>query len=233
MAPASPHLAKHVQISALARFAPKSQEMRALIRSQLANPEYWGGLIAAEVFAEHFAEDAELRRHVIDQFSQRPWSFAAAALAELLLRKPDAEVEGLLRDRTAGVRYDIASHFKLVAALWCPEWVVKELEKLLRNIPLELYNLQLPRWVPAIVRRVERDAEVRAALRAGLAGSSASVKASFTSLLVRAYGVSDELQSFARTEVERSEEKSIPEVGFVLGEEAYRIVRHVLLDALL
>src|SRR5271165_1284968 len=228
-------LAQHVQISTLARFAPKSQEMRAMIVPLIthwAGTEYWGGLIAAEVFAEHFAEDAELRRHVIDQFRQNPRSFATAALAELLLFKPHADIERLLRERTVGVRYDIASHFKLVAALSRPERVVEELENLLGSIPLDPHHLHFPRWVPPIVRRVEKDAELRAALLTALTlRSSPSVKASFTSLLVRAHGVGEGLRAFAEPEVERLDAKSIPEVGFDLGAQAYRIVRHVLLEA--
>ena len=180
-------LSQHIQISALARFAPKSQEMRAMIvplLSHWAGTEYWGGLIAAEVFAEHYAEDTELRRHVIDHFNQRPQSFTAAALAELLLVTPDADVEGLLRERTAGVSYDVASHFKLMAALSRPERMVEALEKVLCNIPLDLHSLHFPRWVPAIVRRVRKDAQVRAALVAALsAGSSPSVKASLDLLI--------------------------------------------------
>ena len=148
--------------------------------------------------------------------------------------KPDADVEKLLRDGTLAVRYDIASQFKLVAALSRPERVVEALENVLDNIPLSLDDLHLPRWVPTIVRRVEKDPEVRVALLAALtAKSSPSVRASLTSLLVLAYGVDEELQTFARAEVERLEAKSIPEIGFDLGTQAYRIVRHVLLEALL
>ena len=39
--------------------------------------------------------------------------------------------------------------------------------------------------------------------------------------------------NFRTAEVERLEAKSIPEIGFDLGTQAYRIVRHVLLEALL
>jgi NACHT domain-containing protein len=234
-APKSPFLAKYVQINALARFAPKSPKLRALILDQLIHSgdvEYWGGLIAAEVFAEHFAEDAELRGHVIARFDRNPGSYAAAALAELLLRQPEAEIERLMREKTAGVGYDVATHFKLVAALSSPERVVKALIVLLTNIPLELYSLQLPRWLPAMVRRIEKDGEVRTALRAALtAVATPSVKVSFVSLLAQASTVGEELQAFSAAEAERSDAKSIPEVGFDLGAQAYRIVRHVLLEA--
>jgi hypothetical protein len=86
--------------------------------------------------------------------ARRPTASApapAAAFAELLLRKPDAGVEGLLRERTAGLSYDVASHFKLVAALSRPERVVKALRTLLSNILLEPHDLYLPRWIPTIV----------------------------------------------------------------------------------
>jgi hypothetical protein len=234
-APKSPFLTKYVQINALARFAPKSPEMRALILHQLTHSgdvAYWDGLTAAEAFAEHFAEDAELRGHVIGGFDRNPQSYAAAALAELLLRQPEAEIERLLREKTADVGYDVATHFKLVAALSVPERVVEALIVLLTNLPLDLYRLQLPRWVPTMVRRIEKDGEVRAALRAALtAVATPSVKVSFVSLLAQASTVGEELQAFAAAEAERSDAKSMPEVGFDLGAQAYRIVRHVLLEA--
>ena len=110
-----------------------------------------------------------MRRHVIAQFSQNPGSFATAALAELLLLKPDADVEKLLRDGTLAVRYDIASQFKLVAALSRPERVVEALENVLDNIPLSLDDLHLPRWVD---RAPQRGVGARGRPRspAGLAG---------------------------------------------------------------
>jgi hypothetical protein len=235
-APTSLHLGKYVQINALARFAPKSRELRTLVLHHLTYPgevEYWGALTAAEVFAEHFAEDAELRGHVVDRFDRNPQSFAATALAELLLRRPEAEPERLLREKTADLRYDLATHFKLVAALSPPERVLEALTVLLANIPLDLYSLQLPRWMPGMVRRIEKDTKVRAALRAALTEvATPSEKVSFASLLVRASTVDEWLQAFAVAEVERSDAKILPEVGFDLQAQEYRIVRHVLLEAL-
>jgi hypothetical protein len=76
---ASPHLGKHIQIGSLAAFEPQGTELRATIRDQLlggehrggVRGEYWGGLVAAEVFAEQFSGDAEEpERKVVERYQR-------------------------------------------------------------------------------------------------------------------------------------------------------------------
>jgi len=195
--------------------------------------EYWGSLVAAEMFAEHFSEDSELRLQIIAEFERRPRGFAAAALAEALLRKPDASIEDLLRTKVQSLRYDIATHFKLMAALSTPQRLTGSLIDLLQKRILDAHELQLARWIAAVVRRIERDPEVQAELKRSLrAESPPSVKVSFVALLQRASGVDDDARIFASEELKRSEAEPIPEVGFDLVSQAHRIVRHVLTEAL-
>ncbi len=169
----SPHLSTHLQIGTLATFAPRSVDLRAMVRTHLILPEhheYWGSLVAGEVFADQFADDAELRGEVIEAFSRQPAGIAAtAAIAELMVRNPDADIKRMLNEGTRALAYDAATHFKLVAALLTPDAVIDALQQLLAHLPVDLDRLNLPRWVPTLVRRVERDAELRASFREALA----------------------------------------------------------------
>lgn len=235
MATSSPHLSMHVPMSAMARFAPKSQKMRNLILPVLttSNSQYWEKLIAGEIFAEHFGEDAELRRQVVEHFVRDPQGAGAAALAELVLRRPDFELQRLLREKTKDAEYDIATHFKLVAALSTPTIVIEALEKLLTADLSEIHEWQFPRWVPAMVRRIENDSACKDLLHSAITPmASASVKASFVSLLSRASGVDERLRAFADCELKRMESEGMPEVGFDLSSQSYRLVRQVLIEVI-
>jgi hypothetical protein len=233
--PSSPHLPKHVPISAMAHFAPKAEQMRELIIPALttSKSEYWEMLIAGEIFAEHFGEDVELRHQVVEHFVRDPKGTCAAALAELVLRRPDSELEKLLREKTVGAKYDIATHFKLVAALSAPKYVIEALEKMLTIDLSEIHEWQFPRWVPAIVRRIENDSAVQDLLHAALTPrASASVKASFVSLLSRGARVDERLRAFIVSELDRTESEEMPEVGFDLSSQSYRLVRQVLIETI-
>jgi hypothetical protein len=152
------HLAKYDEINALARFAPMSKELRKLILDQFTGEraEYWGALVAGEVFAEQFAQDAELVEHMIGEFSRFPGGLAAAALAEYILRHPDPRIESLLKEKTAQISYDAASHFKLVAALSTSQKVVQALTQLLNNIPISTHDLHFQRWVQVFQKTMPR-----------------------------------------------------------------------------
>ncbi len=233
----SRHLSKHAQTTALATFDPKSAELRTIVRNHIVgvgNPEYWGGLIAAEVFAEQFSDDVDLRAEVVATFSREPRGFAAtAALAELVLHNPDEKLENLLREKADGVHYDAATHFKLVAALSKPDNIIEALCWLLARLPLDLHQLQLSRWIPALLRRIEKDTAVQAALRLALINSSlTSEKATFMSLLLRAGTIDEGLSAHMATQVNLARTSAMPEVGFDLVAQSYRIVEHVFVEAL-
>jgi len=236
MATSNMHLSKHVPMTAMARFAPNGEQMRNLIVPALTtsnNRQYWEGLIAGEIFAEHFGEDAELRHQVEEHFVRDPQGAGAAALAELLMRRPDPALESLLWEKTRGTKHDIATHFKLVAAMSAPKIVVEELEEILTADLSEIHDRHFPRWVPAIVRRIEKDSAVQDLLHAAITPTApASVKASFTSLLSRASGVDERLRAIAVRELDRMKSRGMPEVGFDLSSQTYRLVRQVLIEVI-
>ena len=136
--------------------------------------------MAAEVFAEYFADDAVLRKQIMDSFSAYPGNMpAAAALAELVLRKPEPQLADFLEEKIRGQSFDVATHFKLVAALAPEEYVTDELQRVMTANPNEIAEWHLQRSIPAIVRRTERDVALRARLEGLLtAGSPAAVKTS-------------------------------------------------------
>ena len=226
---------KHIPISAQARFAPSGKPMRDLVLAALTrfSAQYWEGLIAGEIFAEHFGEDAELRREVVAHILCARQGTGEAALADLLLRHPDPDLERSLREKATGAQYDVATHFKLVAALSGPPTVVHALENFLTRDLSEINAWQLPLWIPAMIRRIEKDPDVQDLLHAALTRTpSPSVRASLVSMLARAAGVDERLRTFVGWELERTESEAMPEVGFDLSSESYRLVRHVLIETI-
>lgn len=232
----SPHLAKDVLISSLAAFEPQSTELRAAVCDQLlSRGEYWGGLVAGEIFAQQFSGDTALVQQVVEAFTRTPARFAtAASLAELVLRKPDQTIERLLREKTEGLPYDAATHFKLAAALSSPDDVVEALRWLLAHLPLDMHELQLPRWVPAMARRIEGDTDLQAALgKAFICSALPSEQASFAALLLRAGAIDGHVAAHIEAQIGSARAATLPEVGFDLVAQAYRVVEHVLVEALL
>ena len=237
--PTTLHVHKVDVISAIARFAPQSEEMRAEITPLLlgstgvgrTNADYWASLMASEIFAEYFSNDLLLRKLVVENFTAHPNNSAAAgALAELVLRQPDAELKLFLAKKCEGISYDIGTHFKLVAALSTPVDIVKEVENLLRR-PIDAQGWSLSHWVPALLRRIKADPELQDALYVGLINEApASIMVSFPALLGRACGTTDKLRLYATNELSRLEQVAIPVVGFDLTTYEHRPAIHVLTD---
>ena len=227
----------YIQMNTLANFSPQCDALRTMVLEQLTAPTrggYWDGLIAGEIFAEKFSTDVEMRAAVISAFERAPYAFAAtAALAELLVLDNDTNLKAILRQKTTGINYDVATHFKLVASLSSPDEVVAALRRLLADLPIELYELQLPRWIPALTRRLERDTELQAAFLQTLARDTpSSIKASFVSLLAQAVGPGSELTEYVSAELRRANTAPFPEIGFDLRSQTNRIVAHVLTETL-
>ena len=60
------------------------------------------------------------------------------------------------------------------------------------------------RWIPAILRRIEKDAGVQDALHSALTSTAVpSIKVSFGSLLASAAGVDERLRTFVASELQR------------------------------
>lgn len=242
--PTTMHVRDHDVIAAIARFAPQSDEMLAKIRPLLLERgghgyrgmgrsygDYWASLATTEIFAEHFSDDTNLKNEIIEVFVAEPRSgTAAGALAELILRKPDAEIHKLLHGKARGINYDTATYFKIIAAVAPPEFVIERLSDLLEGAR-NLNDLSLNYWVPALIRRIKSDEPFQELLYEALAqGLSSSVQVSFPALLGKATGTTDRLRKFAATELTRLEQQDVPLVGFDLTASRHRLGFHVLTD---
>jgi hypothetical protein len=235
-----PH-ARHVHnsdlIAAVAEMAPRSNHMRELIASLLLKPfggrsvaDHWAELRAGEIFAEHF-RDSDLRGKVIDAFKANPDNDrAAGALAELLLREDDEAVGDLLAAGAQGRRYGIGTHFKLVAALSSAESFIEAIEELLTR-DIEADDWSLPYWVPALVRRIKIDGELREKILGALTGAtSVSLKLTLAGLLARAAGSSEGLKDYATDQLVKLESDPIPAIGFDLSSQMHRPLFQLLTE---
>jgi hypothetical protein len=191
-------------------------------------------MMAAEIFADFFANDRVLRQQVIECFTQEPQSStAAAALAELSLRGGASRLLELLGSKSGGLRYDIATHFKLMAALASSEDLLRGVATILDRELIDPDALFAAYWVPAVIRRIEMDEDAQAAMRAAVEGEvSMSAKVSYLAILARANAVNDRVRAFAVTERKRLDQQPIVPVGFDLTVGAHRPEVHVLHEVL-
>jgi hypothetical protein len=228
--PGARHVHQSDLVAAVAEMEPRGNATRELIASLLLTPfwarsiaDHWAELRAGEIFAEYFRGDSDLRAKVIDAFrTNADNAGAAGALAELLLREDDAAVEQLLVAGVQGRHYGVGTHFKLIAALASPEAFIEEISGLLtRDIDPDEWSL--PYWVPALVRRIEMDAELRAKmLEVFSAAASVSMKLTFAALLGRGAGSTDQLKAYAAEELRRLQADPIPAIGFDLTSYGHR-----------
>jgi len=228
--PGARHVHKSDLVAAVAEMEPRGNPMRELIATLLLTPfwarsvaDHWAELRAGEIFAEYFRGDSDLRAKVIDAFrTNADNAGAAGALAELLLREDDAAVEQLLVAGVQGRRYGVGTHFKLVAAFSSADAFIDEISRLLTR-DIEPDDWSLPYWVPALVRRIKIDAELRAKMLEALgAVVSVSTKVTFTALLARAAGSTDQLKAYAAEELRKLQADPIPAIGFDLTSYAHR-----------
>jgi hypothetical protein len=236
--PGAQHVHKSDLIAAVAEMAPRGNYMRELIASLLLTPfrarsvaDHWAELRAGEIFAEHFRGDSDLRGKVVDAFSANAFSAgAAAALAELLLREDDAAVGDLLISRVQDRRYGIGTHFKLIAALSSADAFIDEIGSLLTR-DIEPDEWSLPYWVPALVRRIKIDSELRSKMLLALGtAASVSMKLTLAALLARAAGSTDQLKAYAADELRKLESDLIPTIGFDLTSFAHRPLFQLLTE---
>jgi hypothetical protein len=236
--PGAQHVHKSDLVAAVAEMEPRGNLMRELIVPLLLTPfwarsvaDHWAELRAGEIFAEYFRGDADLRAKVIDAFRTNPDNAGAAgALAELLLREDDAVVEELLVAGVQGRRYGVGTHFKLVAALSSADAFIDEVARLLtRDIEPDEWSLSY--WVPALVRRIKIDGELRATMLEALgAATSVSMKLTLAALLARAAGSTDQLKAYAEQKLLKVEADPTPTIGLDLTSYAHRPLFQLLTE---
>jgi hypothetical protein len=223
------HLLQHAEIQLLARFRPRSKELRALITRLLLPTEderhfsrgrdfeYWGTLVAAEVYAQQYSDDIELRAQLIARATAGDtWTPVYAALAELLLAHPDATTAELLRERSRGMQLDFATYFKIGSAIGDPDDLVEAIfAGALKPANADEIAHHLPRWAPAVVRRLEQDQTARAAFVAALRQADEPTRlCSLLGLLRRAPGGQNALRDLARQKLTHFSSSPAPIVGF-------------------
>jgi hypothetical protein len=227
----------HERLAAMRRFAPESDAMRKLIEPRLLSPgstrgmllsisERWPAMMAAEIFAEHFAR-SDLRPAVIDFFSIHPESdCAAAALAETLLREPDAALEALLREKSEGISYELVTALRVTAAVGN---IVSPLEWLLKKGPDEALGWNCSYWVPAFLRRIERDESAADAIIGALEGAP-SASARLSELALLGLGCKDKAKTrpILDNALRQYEAAPAPVIAFDVTAGAYRLAAHAV-----
>ena len=115
--------------------------------------------MAAEVYAQQYYDDTELRAQLIARATAGDtWTPIYAALAELLLAHPDTATAELLRERSRGLRMDFATFFKIGSAIGHPNDLIEAIfDDALKPPNADEIAHHLPRWVPTVVRRLEQD----------------------------------------------------------------------------
>lgn len=236
--PGAQHVHKSDLVAAMAEMEPHGNPMRELIAQLLLTPywarsvaDHWAELRAGEIFAEYFRGDADLRAKVVDAFRTNPDNAGAAgALAEMLLREKDAAVEELLVAGVQGRRYGVGTHFKLIAALSSAKAFIDEVARLLtRDIEPDEWSLAY--WVPALVRRIKIDGELRSKMLEALgAATSVSMKLTLAALLARSAGSTDRLKAYAAQELLKVEADPTPAIGLDLTRYAHRPLFPLLTD---
>jgi hypothetical protein len=243
--PSSRHVHKHDHIAALARFAPESDAMRELIMPLLltrgfipgqgfTNVDVWAGMIAADLFAEHFADSPVLLRQVTDVFVTNPsMPFAASALAEVVLRQQDPELGEMLADRVAGEPYPMVSSFKLLAAVASGEEIVQQLLMLMSKDLSHTASWNCSYWVPSLLRRIEQEPEVAEKLiEAVPTTTSVSTRISFLALACRSGNGRLKYRQALIDEAERLSKETAPSVGFDVTSGSKRLAAHVIQELL-
>jgi hypothetical protein len=238
---AARHTPLHELVSAMRQFAPASEEMRKLIEPLLlqrgstrgvmrSNSERWPDMMAAEIFAEHFAR-SDLRQSVIDVFTADPASdCAAAALAETVLREGDTTLEALLREKAKGISHELVTGLRVTAAVGN---IAGALEWLLKEDPEEALGWNCSYWVPAFLRRIERDERAADEIIAAL-DRAPSASARLSGLALLGLGCKDKAKTrpILGAALRDYEAAPAPVVAFDVTAGAYRLAVHTVRDLL-
>lgn len=221
-----------VLMGAVAKFEPASERLRGLVLSQLVPKrvvDYQAGLLAAEIFADQFADDREMRSDVLESFRKNPHGAAAGALAELAVRHPAPELTRTLRERAIGERYDLPTHFRLMAALASADNVVEDAREQVTTFELSAEPYRTLTWPSALSRRVIADKELQSKLSSALVGiPSATVRMALLSWIHGAIGVDGQLRPSITRELVRESEQAIPTAVFDVSSGSTTTLRQML-----
>ncbi|MBR0840481.1 NACHT domain-containing protein [Bradyrhizobium liaoningense] len=241
--PTARHVKKYDHVEVVARFRPGSDRLRELIMPIVlthakgygqTNADTWAAMVAADLFADQFASDPVLLRQVIDSFQEDPTrSCAAAALAEVTLRRHEPDIVNLLRDRGSPQVLELAAAFKALAAVSTADRIVDALFWLLEEAEHDRIFWNCAYWAPSLLRRIERDPDVGDRLIQAVEGAPSASAA--ISLLALAGGSSKgrvKHRAFFAREMERVAAATAPPVGYDVTSSSNRLAQHVLHEIL-
>jgi len=230
-------------LGAVRRFRPDGALLRSLIAPLLLHyiphevrrsmSDRWPEWMAPEIFAEHFAQ-SELRKEVVDYFINEPRSSSAAgALAETALRSQEPQLERLLCEKASGLEYDIPTAFRVMAVTATADRIVAALEWLLKEDPSETHHLACVYWVPALLRRVERDDALADLLLQGFSRPvSNSAKLSQLTLAGKGMANRTKARSALALALKKYEASPAPVVAFDVTADRHRLAEHSLSELL-
>jgi len=245
--PQSIHARADEHMVALVKFAPESDQLREMVmdtifrrglrndgRGLRANRDRWPFMVAAGVFAELFSRNSALLREVIDAFDKSPQNAtAASALAESTLRRLDPAIDRLLRAKAAGVEYDMVSALRVTAAVGSMEELIGFIMDLLDRDPVETFAWNCTYWVPAVLRRIGRDAAAADAIIEAIPlAPSNSARISLLALLGKGSADDTKVRPFLEQALADDANADVPSFGFDITTEKSRLVRHVLSELL-
>ncbi|TBB28159.1 NACHT domain-containing protein [Rhizobium ruizarguesonis] len=226
------------RLAAWQRFDPHGPEMRRLIASMIiptkeglvGRTDREARLMAAGLFAEYFAE-TDLRNDVIAAFDKDPANDgAASALAEMIVRKRNSEVEDLLWRKARNVHYDPVTSLRLSAALGD---VAKALCWYLADDPDRYSGWEYPYWVPTFIRRLNQDDDAVDAI-VKLLPNAPSESARLSALLLVGLGGKDKGKTRPVLEdaLRRYDAEPTPAIAFDVMQGTYRIASHAVRELL-
>lgn len=225
--PTARHVKKYDHVEVVARFRPDSDRLRDLIMPIVlthaqgygtTNADTWAAMIAADLFADQFSTEPALLQQVVDCFKEDPTrSCAAAALAEVCLRRHAPDIVDLMRERASPQNVELAAAFKILAAVSTPDRIIEALFWLLEDAKHEAIFWNCAYWTPSLLRRIERDPDVGDRLLA-LAGGGSKGRVKHRSFFAR--------------EMERIATSTAPSAGFDVTSSSNRLMVHVLREIL-
>jgi hypothetical protein len=239
--PTTRFVRKDAHLAALARFEPDSDAMRDLVmpivasdfysaRGYRTNADTWDILKAAEIFGEYFSSRGFLLQRVIDSFDADPANPGpAAALAETVLRQNNAELEERLASGAAGKNYDLATGFKVLAAVGPIPNIVVRLRWLLKRDLTSYGAWNFPYWVPSLIRRIEKDFDLAETLIAeSVRAQSSTAKLSLLALAGKSMSGRITLRESALKAAEAFTTSEILAVGFDITSGSMQLASHVI-----
>ena len=245
--PQSVHARADEHMVALVKFAPESDQLREMVMDTIfrrglgndghglrTNRDRWPFMVAAGVFAELFSRNSALLREVIDAFVESPQNAtAASALAESALRRLDPAIDRLLKAKTAGIEYDMVTALRVTAAIGSMEELIGFIMDLLDRDPIETFAWNCNYWVPAVLRRIGRDAAATDAIIEAIPlAPSNSARISLLALLGKGSANDTEVRPFLEQALAADANADVPSFGFDITTEKSRLVRHVLSELL-